>query len=36
MAYICKSPESYNGKTIGSGECVDFVKIAIHAPATPL
>ena len=34
MAYVCSSPESYEGKKIDSGECVAFVQEAAGAPST--
>jgi hypothetical protein len=34
MAYICSSPESYVGKKVGAGQCVEFVKQCSSAPAT--
>ncbi|MFH1897931.1 MAG: BPSL0067 family protein [Candidatus Desantisbacteria bacterium] len=34
MPYICKNPESYEGKKVGSGECVAFVQEAAKAPNT--
>ena len=32
MAYICLSPESYEGKRVGSGQCVEFVQKCSAAP----
>lgn len=34
MAYICVDPESYDGKKVGSGECVALVQEAAGAPHT--
>jgi len=34
MAYVCTSPESYEGKKVGNGECVAFVQEAARAPNT--
>jgi hypothetical protein len=34
MAYICNNPEAYDGRRIGSGECVAFVQEAARAPHT--
>lgn len=34
MAYVCSDPESYEGRKIGRGECVEFVKEAARAPNT--
>lgn len=34
MAYIAHSPETSNGKVIGSGQCVGFVQHASGAPLT--
>jgi hypothetical protein len=32
--YICTDPEQYKGKVVGTGQCVDFVKVAARAPQT--
>ncbi len=32
--YTCDSPESYEGKVVGDGQCVAFVMEATGAPAT--
>jgi hypothetical protein len=34
MPYVCSDPEKYRGKSIGSGECVDLVRVATGAPHT--
>jgi hypothetical protein len=34
MAYTCSDPESYDGKIVGNGQCVAFVKKAADAPET--
>jgi hypothetical protein len=34
LAYVCSTPEVYDGKKIGSGECVAFVQTAALAPNT--
>ena len=34
MAYVCKSPQTYQGKSVGTGECVAFVQKATGAPPT--
>jgi hypothetical protein len=34
--YICTDPEQYKGKIVGTGQCVDFVKVAARAPQTVL
>ncbi|HVO74275.1 MAG TPA: BPSL0067 family protein [Ignavibacteriaceae bacterium] len=34
MPYICLVPESYDGKKVGTGECVAFVQEAASAPNT--
>jgi len=34
VAYICSNPESYEGKKVGSGQCVAFVQEAAGAPNT--
>jgi hypothetical protein len=34
MAYTCSNPETYEGKTVGNGQCVAFVKKAADAPET--
>src|SRR5712671_1879143 len=34
MAYRCASPNDYNGKPWGTGQCVDLIKIAAKAPQT--
>lgn len=36
MAYVSSSPESYEGKKVGNGECVAFVQDAARAPTTAL
>jgi len=36
MAYTCADPSPYKGKSCGSGQCVDLVKIAANAPQTDL
>ena len=36
MAYVCATPEDYEGKKIGSGQCVEFVREAASAPQTSL
>jgi len=36
VAYLCATAKSYQGKSWGSGQCVDLVKIAAHAPQTSL
>ncbi len=36
MAYIAKSPESYDGQVVGTGHCVPFVQTASGAPQTGL
>jgi hypothetical protein len=36
MAFIAPNPESYAGKVVGHGQCVDFVKEAAGAPQTSL
>jgi hypothetical protein len=32
--YIAASPEAFEGKVIGAGYCVDFVKVAASVPRT--
>lgn len=34
MAYTCPHPELYDGKTIGTGQCVAFVQQCAGAPTT--
>ena len=34
MAYVAKSPESYEGNVVGTGHCVPFVQEASGAPLT--
>lgn len=34
MNYICRNPVSYVGQTVGTGQCVAFVKKAAGAPGT--
>lgn len=34
MPYNCPSPESYEGKRVGSGQCVEFVQKCAGAPLT--
>jgi hypothetical protein len=34
MPYIARNPEHYEGKKVGSGQCVAFVQTAAHAPST--
>jgi hypothetical protein len=34
MAYIADHPESYEGKSVGTGHCVPFVQAASCAPET--
>lgn len=36
MAYICSNPESYDGKLVGTGQCVAFVQECTNAPNTSL
>jgi hypothetical protein len=37
MAYVCEDPDAWNGKPmVGTGQCVEFVKAAAHAPETGL
>jgi hypothetical protein len=36
MAYLCRQPENYEGKKIGSGQCVAFVQECANAPLTSL
>lgn len=32
MSYICKNPESFNGKVVGNGQCAVFVEQCSGAP----
>lgn len=34
MSYVAAKPESYNGKVVGDGQCVAFVREASGAPQT--
>jgi hypothetical protein len=34
MPYVCSYPESQVGNTVGSGQCVDYVKKYAGAPVT--
>ena len=34
MAYVCAKPETWDGKTVGSGHCVAFVQEGAGAPVT--
>jgi hypothetical protein len=34
MSYIARTPESFEGKEVGNGQCVAFVKAASGAPAS--
>lgn len=34
MSYLSANPKSYEGKKVGSGQCVAFVQTAAKAPAT--
>ncbi|MCC6552848.1 MAG: BPSL0067 family protein [Polyangiaceae bacterium] len=34
MPYICQNPELFEGKKIGSGQCVAFVQQCAGAPST--
>ena len=34
MSYIGKDPESYEGKVVGNGQCVAFVRACAGAPAS--
>lgn len=34
MAYACPNPESYDGKKVGSGQCVELVQKGAGAPIT--
>ena len=34
MTYVCKTPESFEGKKVGSGQCVAFVQQVAKAPHT--
>jgi len=34
VPYICSHPEAYDGKKVGTGQCVEFVKECAKAPQT--
>ncbi|MBI2803454.1 MAG: BPSL0067 family protein [Planctomycetes bacterium] len=34
MSYVAANPEAYEGKKVGSGQCVAYVQIAANAPGT--
>lgn len=34
MSYRCMSPEAYDGRPVGTRQCVEFVKISAGAPYT--
>jgi len=34
MSFNCVNPESYEGRVIGNGQCVAFVRVACEAPAS--
>lgn len=34
MAYIAHNPADYEGKAVGTGQCVAYVQAAAHAPNT--
>ncbi len=36
MSYIANDPESYEGKVVGTGQCVAFVQAASGAPITSM
>lgn len=36
MSYIAKSPETYDGQAVGTGQCVPFLQAASGAPPTSL
>lgn len=34
MPYVCQNPSLYEGKVIGTGQCVAFIQACAHAPTT--
>ena len=34
MTYLCKEPETWSGKVVGTGHCVPFVQEAAGCPVT--